>query len=99
VQDRLDGALDMSTLFSAPAAQSLGLVRTCACVAQGWQAHYLAQRERIEASGHPARWEFSKQLLFERSNHAAEVRTPCLAPGRMVYTASCHHKHRPSESS
>lgn len=73
MQDRLDGALDMGSLFRAPAAQSLELVRTCRAIAEGWQAHYMAMREKIEASGHHARWEFSKQLLFERTNHAAEV--------------------------
>lgn len=42
-------------------------------------------REKIEASGHEARWEFSRQLLFESTNYAAEVRGvaagrgPCLS--------------------
>ncbi len=49
-------------------------MRTCLAVARGWQAHYMAQREKIEASGHPARWEFSRELLFKRTNHIAEVR-------------------------
>lgn len=30
-------------------------------------------RERIEASGRDARWEFSKALLFGRSSYMAEV--------------------------
>lgn len=30
-------------------------------------------RERIEASGRDARWEFSKATLFARSNYMAEV--------------------------
>lgn len=74
IQDRLDGVLDMGQLFRAPVAESLELVRTCKAIAGGWQAHYLAMRERLEASGHPARWEFSRQLLFENTNYAAEVR-------------------------
>ncbi|KAI7844971.1 hypothetical protein COHA_001338 [Chlorella ohadii] len=70
---RLDRALDIHALFAAPAPDSLVLVRTCRAVAEGWQAHYLAMRERLEASGHPARWEFSRSLLFEKTNYAAEV--------------------------
>lgn len=73
LQDRLDGALDISTLFHLPAAESLLLVRTCLAIARGWQAHYMAMREKIEASGHHARWEFSKILLFDKTNHIAEV--------------------------
>lgn len=73
-QDRLDGALDLQAVFQAPAAEALALVRTCRAIAQGWPEHYLSNRERIESSGHCARWEFSRQLLFERTNHAAEVR-------------------------
>lgn len=74
LQDRLDGVLDMGQLFRAPVAESLELVRTCKAIAGGWQANYLTMRERLEASGHPARWEFSRQLLFEKTNYAAEVR-------------------------
>jgi dynein heavy chain len=73
LQDRLDSALDITTLFQAPGPQALALVRTCKAIAGGWQGHYLEMRERIEASGHHARWEFSKQLLFDKTNHAAEV--------------------------
>lgn len=73
LQRRLDRALDIHALFAAPAPDSLVLVRTCRAVAEGWQAHYLAMRERLEASGHPARWEFSRSLLFEKTNYAAEV--------------------------
>ncbi|PRW56454.1 flagellar inner arm dynein 1 heavy chain alpha [Chlorella sorokiniana] len=72
-QRRLDGTLDIHAMFAAPAAESLALVRTCRAVAEGWQAHYLAMREQLEASGHPARWEFSRSLLFEKTNYAAEV--------------------------
>lgn len=45
--------MDIGALFRAPAAESLALVRTCEAIARGWQAHYLANRERIEASGNP----------------------------------------------
>jgi hypothetical protein len=30
-------------------------------------------REKIEASGRDARWEFSKQALFARTNYGAEI--------------------------
>lgn len=73
LQERLDAALNVARLFSEPAADSLALVRTCLAIARGWQMHYMAQREKIEASGHHARWEFSKALLFEKTNHVAEV--------------------------
>ena len=85
----------MRALLAAPAAQSLALVRACRAVAEGWQAHYLAMREKLEASGHPARWEFSRALLFERTNYAAEVGAqrgqqllPRRVPGHWEGTAS-----------
>ncbi len=33
----------------------------------------LQVREKIEISGRDARWEFSKQLLFARTNYAADI--------------------------
>ena len=33
-----------------------------------WYATYMQVREKIEISGRDARWEFSKQMLFERTN-------------------------------
>lgn len=81
-QDRLDAALDFSSLFQAPAAAALNTVHACKAVADAWRTHYMATRERIEAEGHHARWEFSKQLLFERTNYAAEVRTQAKSQAR-----------------
>lgn len=89
-QRRLDVALDIPALFSAPAAESLALVRTCRAVAEGWQTHYMANRERLEASGHTARWEFSRTLLFERTNYAAEVGGE---GGSQAMRASMGHLH------
>jgi hypothetical protein len=98
VQDRLDGALDLSSLFQAPAAEALGLVHACKAVADGWRTHYMATREKIEAAGHHARWEFSKQLLFERTNYAAEVRSSARGSSASARTASCRGAASLSES-
>lgn len=81
-QDRLRAALaDVGELFRGPANEATALVSTCAAIATGWQATYLAMRERIEASGHHARWEFSRGLLFEATNYAGEVCTGGKAAG------------------
>jgi len=38
-----------------------------------WKQSYLDVRKRIEQSGRDARWEFDRKVLFERSDHIAQV--------------------------
>ncbi len=38
-----------------------------------WKQSYLDVRKRIEQSGRDARWEFDRKILFERSDHIAQV--------------------------
>lgn len=38
-----------------------------------WKQAYLDVRKRIEQSGRDARWEFDRKILFERSDHIAQV--------------------------
>ncbi len=56
-----------------PAEEASALLRTSCAVLDSWQSTYLAVRERIEASGRDARWEFSKTMLFARSSYMASV--------------------------
>lgn len=49
----------------------------------------MAVREKIELSGRDARWEFSKQLLFERTNYMAEI---CADLWEMVEIVDDFHK-------
>lgn len=73
LQDRL-AATNVGELFRAPrAADSIKHVGTCKAIAEGWRSSYTQMRERIERSGHQARWEFSRGLLFEQTDYAAEV--------------------------
>ena len=45
----------------------------CKHIADTWQGCYLATREAIETAGRDPRWEFSKQVLFERTNYMGEI--------------------------
>ncbi len=56
---------------------------------EGWYATYMAVREKIETSNRGARWEFSKQLLFERTNYMADI---CTDLGDMVDVVDDFHK-------
>lgn len=73
LQDRLRASIHCGALFQGPAGEAIQRVSTCRDIAHGWQASYMQMRERIESSGHHARWEFSRGLLFEATNYAGEV--------------------------
>ena len=68
---------------------ALRLIRTGKSVLEGWHNTYMQVREKIEVSGRDARWEFSKPMLFERTNYMAEI---CSDLSEMVEIVDDFHK-------
>ncbi|KAL6757976.1 dynein heavy chain, N-terminal region 1-domain-containing protein, partial [Haematococcus lacustris] len=71
--DRVEHAIDLRQLFKMQPTDAVELVRACKSVLEHWYTTYMQVRERIEANGRDARWEFPKQLLFARTNYMAEI--------------------------
>ncbi|KAF8069431.1 DHC1 [Scenedesmus sp. PABB004] len=74
--DRVEGAVLPHALFRVPAAEAAKLLRVSKAVLESWQSTYMQARgvrEKIEANGRDARWEFSKASLFARSSYMADV--------------------------
>lgn len=63
----------VQVLFTRPAAESMQVALSCKHIADTWQGSYMATREAIETAGRDPRWEFSKQVLFERTNYMGEI--------------------------
>ena len=61
-------SLLLQTLFKVSPAAALDILKVAKSVLEHWYATYMQVREKIEISGRDARWEFSKQMLFERTN-------------------------------
>jgi len=70
-------------------ADAVRLIRTGKSVLEGWHNTYMQVREKIEVSGRDARWEFSKPMLFERTNYMAEI---CSDLSEMVEIVDDFHK-------
>lgn len=70
-------------------AEAVHLIRTGKSVLEGWHNTYMQVREKIEVSGRDARWEFSKPMLFERTNYMAEI---CSDLSEMVEIVDDFHK-------
>ncbi len=60
--------LPLQTLFKVSPAAAVDILKVAKSVLEHWYATYMQVREKIEISGRDARWEFSKQMLFERTN-------------------------------
>ena len=58
----------LQTLFKVSPAAAVDILKVAKSVLEHWHATYMQVREKIEISGRDARWEFSKQMLFERTN-------------------------------
>ena len=61
-------SLLLQTLFKVSPAAAVDILKVAKSVLEHWYATYMQVREKIEISGRDARWEFSKQMLFERTN-------------------------------
>lgn len=70
-------------------AEAVRLIKTGKSVLEGWHNTYMQVREKIEVSGRDARWEFSKPMLFERTNYMAEI---CSDLSEMVEIVDDFHK-------
>eukprot|EP00884_Botryococcus_braunii_P017522 jgi/Botrbrau1/4453/Bobra.0348s0039.1 len=75
-------------LFKMPAAEALGLLSTARAVLLEWYKQYMKVREQIELSDRDARWEFSRGILFERTNSMAEI---CGDLAEMVETLDSYY--------
>lgn len=73
IGDRVEAAVRPHELFASPAPEALALLRAARALLEQWQAAYLTARERIEAGGRDARWEFPRGPLFGRTGYMAEV--------------------------
>eukprot|EP00892_Ulva_mutabilis_P000670 jgi/Ulvmu1/10603/UM065_0059.1 len=70
---RVEEHIDLKHIFDIPATDALGLINTAALVLSEWRDTYMKVREHIEVSGQHARWEFPKNMLFERTGHIGEI--------------------------
>jgi len=80
---------DAQAVFKMVPADAVRLIRTGKSVLEGWHNTYMQVREKIEVSGRDARWEFSKPMLFERTNYMAEI---CSDLSEMVEIVDDFHK-------
>lgn len=79
----------MQAVFKMVPADAVRLIKTGKSVLEGWHNTYMQVREKIEVSGRDARWEFSKPMLFERTNYMAEI---CTDVSEMVEIVDDFHK-------
>ncbi len=82
-------ATHAQAVFKMPPVEAVSLIRTGKSVLEGWHNTYMQVREKIEMSGRDARWEFSKPMLFERTNYMAEI---CSDLSEMVEIVDDFHK-------
>lgn len=80
---------DLQAVFKMVPAEAVRLIKTGKSVLEGWHNTYMQVREKIEVSGRDARWEFSKPMLFERTNYMAEI---CSDLSEMVEIVDDFHK-------
>ena len=80
---------NLQAVFKMVPAEAVRLIKTGKSVLEGWHNTYMQVRERIEVSGRDARWEFSKPMLFERTNYMAEI---CSDLSEMVEIVDDFHK-------
>ena len=73
IGNRVEESTSISAIFDAPAASALKLIGTASMVLSEWRDTYMKVRERIEVSGQHARWEFPKNMLFERTGHIGTI--------------------------
>lgn len=83
------GCNNAQAVFKMAPAEAVHLIRTGKSVLEGWHNTYMQVREKIEVSGRDARWEFSKPMLFERTNYMAEI---CSDLSEMVEIVDDFHK-------
>jgi dynein heavy chain, axonemal len=73
VGNRVEENIIISSIFEMPTADALKLIETASSVLFEWRETYMKVRERIEISGQHARWEFPKNMLFERTGHIGTI--------------------------
>ncbi|GMH41526.1 hypothetical protein BSKO_09436 [Bryopsis sp. KO-2023] len=73
IGDRVQDAIDLTCTFKMQPTEAIELIKTGRSVLEHWYLVYMQVREKIEMSGRDARWEFPKQLLFQRTNYMAEI--------------------------
>ena len=83
------GDASLQAVFQMAPADAVTLIRTGKSVLDGWHNTYMQVREKIEISGRDARWEFSKPMLFERTNYMSEI---CSDLNEMVEIVDDFHK-------
>ncbi|CAD7704507.1 unnamed protein product [Ostreobium quekettii] len=73
VADRAERAIDLKRLFKMPPQEAVDIIKTACSVLEHWYLVYMQVREKIEMSGRDARWEFPKNLLFQKTNYMADI--------------------------
>ena len=79
----------LQAVFKMPPVEAVRLIKIGKSVLESWHNTYMQVREKIEVSGRDARWEFSKPMLFERTNYMAEI---CSDLSEMVEIVDDFHK-------
>jgi hypothetical protein len=75
IGNRVEMAVDQTSLFRMQAADTIKLITVAKSVLDGWYSVYMHVRETIEANGRDARWEFSRPMLFDRTSYMSEICT------------------------
>lgn len=70
--------MSLQTIFKVSPTEAVEQLRVAKGVLEHWYSTYMQVREKIEVSGRDARWEFSKQMLFERTNYMVRSSRPGL---------------------
>ena len=73
IGNRVEANVVVSKAFDMPTADALRLIGAASSVLSEWRETYMRVRERIELSGQHARWEFPKNLIFERTGHIGSI--------------------------
>ena len=79
----------LQAVFKMSPVEAVRLIKTGKSVLESWHNTYMQVREKIEVSGRDARWEFSKPMLFERTNYMADI---CSDLSEMVEIVDDFHK-------
>ena len=72
IGDRVAQAIKVQVILREPPQEAMQKIRGAEAVLTNWRATYERVREVIFAGGRDPRWEFSKKLLFDRTDYMAK---------------------------
>lgn len=72
IGDRVASKIKVLTILREPPQEAMAQIREAETVLKNWNQTYCEVREVIFQSGRDNRWEFSKKLLFDRTDYMAK---------------------------